>query len=278
MFLVFFSEIYNIPNIYTLVAYLDSMESIKRRRFLAATVVGATGGLTGCLDGDGDENGDQNETEDGAEDGENGDDEAPGGTDGEDTETDGGDGDTDGESVSFGGVYRIDPVEEFAFESEVKDGGSTATGRHYQGDTYVQFETEQGTGEYYKVGDDQYIVSEEMGMCIENPGSDMTPSEEESEVDTGEYESDVQEYSTLSPTGTTTIDGEQVYIFELTPEMTGHQETTTYYVGVNSGYLRRVETSRRVVDLHSWGEVKPVETPDMDCQDMSDMPMSPGGF
>lgn len=109
-------------------------------------------------------------------------------------------------------------------------------------------------------------------MCIEDPGSDMTPSEGEREVDTEEYESDVEEYATLSPTGTTTIDGEQMYVFELTPEMTGNQETSTYYVSVNSGYLRRVETSDRVLKLHSWGEVEPVEAPDMECRDMSDMP------
>jgi hypothetical protein len=241
------------------------MDSVKRRRFLIAAGAGPAGLLTGCIDGGGDGNGEQNGTEDEAEGTESGDG-GEGTDDGEDVTESGGDTDTDEESVSFGEVYSVSTGNEFAFEAELKDEESTTTGRHYQGDTYVRFETEQGTGEYYEVDDNQYLIWVDEGMCIKNPGSEMSPSEEESEVDTDEYESDVQEYASLSPSGTTTIDGEEMYIFE-PPE-----EEATYYVSVNSGYLRRVETSRRVVDLHSWGDVEPIETPDMECQDMSDMP------
>lgn len=245
-----------------------------RRRFLAIAAAGTTGLLSGCINGEDDEDTDDDRddttTDDDVDDGV--DDER------DDTATDDDIEDVDEETVTLGGVYSIETIDEFAFEVEMKEDGTTATGRHYRGDTYVQSDTEMGPAEFYSVGDDRYAVLLDEGMCVMDPRDDMTPSDEKTEVDAREYESDVQEYANLSPEGTTRIDGEQVYIFELTPETTDRQETVTFYVGVDSGHLRRVETPTRIADLTSWGDVEPVEAPDMDCQDLSDLPMPPGGL
>lgn len=243
--------------------------SLRRRRFIAVTATGAVGLLTGCTgDGNGDGNGGDDGTDD-STDGETGDGEDG---QGDDDMTDGGD-DGDGSGVS-------DPVlrdafgitEQFAFDVEAKgEQQATASGRFYQGDTYIQVDFEDGAAEFYEIGDDQYMVSSSQGeeFCIQNP--DRTPPDE-GQVDPDDYESDVSEYPDLTPVGRDTIDGEEVYVYELTPEETGGTDTITYYVSVDSGYLRRVESPEAVVNFHSWNDVEPVEAPDMECNDMSQMP------
>jgi hypothetical protein len=236
------------------------------RRLLVIGVLALTLALAGCMGGNG---GDGNASAD----------------DGPDTGADAGDGEGDGEGagtngeasledVRFGGIYGT--ADEFAFEVEVKEMGRTMSGRYAQGDRYMRFETDQGPTEFYAVDDEQYIVMTNQDMCIKNPGQNMEPSEE-GQVSPGEYDSTVEDYPDLTPTGTTTIDGVQVYIFELQPDMTGQSETVTYYVAVDSGNLRRVETPSAVVDFHSWGDVDPIEAPDMECQDFSDMQNMPSG-
>lgn len=217
-------------------------------------------------DGDGDDGGG------GTDDGSTGDGGEPGETT-DDGSTDDGTGDgTDGGmmSTSLGDAFGM--TQEFAFDAEVEgEQQATVSGRFHQGDMYMEFESEEGGGEFYMVGDSQYIVSSGQGedFCMQNP--DTTPPGE-NQVDPGNYESEVSEYSDLTPTDTDTIDGEEVYVYELDPDMTGQSETVTYYVGVDSGYLRRVETAESTVNFHSWNDVDPVEAPDMDCQDMGDMP------
>lgn len=249
------------------------MESVRRRRFLAAAAAATAGITTGCTgnggsDGDDESNGDENGTADGTENG------------GEDGQTDGGETSSEGKDtaegeVRFGDVFGMG--ESFAFDVEPNDDqGGTVSGQFYQGNVRVEFENEQGSGEFYSVDGDQYFVMDEEGTCIKNPSEDMAP--EDSQVEPDGYESDAEEYAELTPTETTTIDGNEVYVFEVTSETPGGTETTTtYYVGVDSGNLRRVEAQGSVTNFHSWGEVGPIEAPDMECRDMSDMP-SPGDF
>jgi hypothetical protein len=155
----------------------------------------------------------------------------------------------------------------FAFETEQAGGqGGTLSGRFRDGNVYVETQTEQGTNEFYNIDGDQYFVMDG-GTCIRNPGESMSP--DDGGVNPEEYETDVQEYSDISPTETTTIDGEEVYVFEIPDAPDG---SLTYYVGVDSGNLRRVNSSGTVTDFQSWGDVEPVEAPSMECQDMSDMP------
>lgn len=260
--------------------------SLRRRRFIAATATGAAALLTGCTggggngDGNGDDGGDGSGdgTEDGTGDSGNGDGEGGDGGDGTgDNGGDGGDGDRDGSGGSnptLGDAYGM--TEEFAFDAEVEgEETGTVSGRFYQGNTYVQFDSGEGSGEFYNIDGDQYIVTGD--RCLANPGGGMTP-DEDARVDPGDYESEVSEFSDITPTGTTTIDGDRVYVYEFTQEMGDRSETITYYVTVDSGYLRRVESPQSTVNFHSWNNVDPIEAPDMECQDMSEMPGGPGGM
>lgn len=222
-------------------------------------------GGTGDGGGDGDGEG-EGETDDGTDDG-----------DGDGGETGEGDGGVEG-ATTLGNAFGM--TEEFAFDTEVEgEQQATVSGRFHQGDMYMEFESEEGEGEFYMTGEDQYMVmsGQRETLCIENPDSTRP---DEGQVDPEDYESEVSEYSDLTPTGRDTIDGEEVYVYELTPEMTEQSETVTYYVGVNSGYLRRVESAEATVNFHSWNDVDPIDAPDMDCQDMSEMPGAgdmPGG-
>lgn len=260
---------------------------MNKKIIIIVLVVGAVV-AAGCVGG-GDqapETGDSDETEDGngeEADGETDDGGGDGDGEGEsDGDTDGGEtGDGDGGAegaTTLGNAFGM--TEEFAFDTEVEgEQQATVSGRFHQGDMYIQFESEEGEGEFYIIGEDQYMVMSGQGenLCIENPDSTRP---DEGQVDPDDYESDVSEYPDLTPTGRDTIDGEEVYVYELNPEMTGQSDTITYYIGVNSGYLRRVESADATVNFHSWNDVDPVEAPNMDCQDMSEMPGAgdmPGG-
>jgi len=252
--------------------------SLRRRRFITATVVGATGLLTGCTGGGGNGDGDGgNGAGDGTGDGGNGDGREEGELDGTgDGGGDGGDGDGGGGGSNPALSESFGMTEEFAFdvESETEGQQMTMSGRFSGGNMYIQFESEDGEGEFYIVGDDQYIISSSQGetQCIQTTSAPF----DENRVNPGEYESTVSEYPDITASGTTAIDGEQVYIYELTSDVTGRSETVTYYVGVNSGYLRRVESPEAVVNFHSWNDVGAIEAPDMECRDMSQG--GPGGM
>ena len=238
--------------------------------------------MTGCTggggNGDGD-GGDGNGTGDETGDGGNGD----GGEEGEldgtgDGGGDGGDGDGGGGGSNPALSEAFGMTEEFAFdvESETEGQQMTMSGRFSQGNMYMQVNSEGSTFEFYNIGGDQYMVTsgQDGDFCMRNPERSIP---DESQIDPGEYESTVSEYPDITASGTTTIDGEQVYIYELSSEM-ANRESVTYYVGVNSGYLRRIEYPDTVVNFHSWNDVGSIEAPDMECQDMSQMPGGPGGM
>ncbi|MDZ7688536.1 MAG: hypothetical protein U5J64_07420 [Halobacteriales archaeon] len=244
---------------------------------LAVAVAGCVGNGGEAPEGD-DGNGADNGGS-GDDGGDDSDGETADGADGTDDGDDGGNGDDgSGGSVTFREAFGENIVTgQFAFDMESKgDEQMTASGRFHQGNMYVRAEADEGTVELYQIGNDQYVVMPDEGFCMRNPSGDMTPPNE-AQVEPGDYESDVSEYPDLTPAGTDTIDGEQVYVYELTSDMTGQSGTVTYYVSVNSGYLLRVDSPDAVVNFHSWGNVEPVEAPDMDCQDMSQGP-PPGGM
>ncbi len=247
---------------------------LHRRKFVMGSVAVVVGSIAGCTGGG---NGGEEDGGDEAGDGD--------GTDNGNGETDGNgdDGTADeegdegeGEEVIFRDAVQMG--ESFAFESEfeTEEAQGTATGRYYEDDIYYHVETQEQTVEVYEIDDETYVVFVDEDMCVKNPGEEMKPdSGGEGEANPDEYEADVNDYPEITPKGTTTIDGETVYIFEITDEDT--EMTVTYYVSVETGYIRRVETQDGVVDLHSWDDVDPVQPPDMDCRDISDMP-SPGDF
>lgn len=106
-----------------------------------------------------------------------------------------------------------------------------------------QFET-------YRIGTDNYSIAD--GECykfsFEMPAEDEFDPEEPAESSV-EYVA----------TGTTRIDGEEVYEFDLGEGL--------YYLSVTTGYpVRWVgDDDGSIVDFHSWGAVDPITPPDMEC-------------
>lgn len=236
---------------------------MRRRAFLAVSGAVVTVGVAGCT---GDDGGDDDGTPTATATDTPGDGstptDAPTETPGDDetpTETpDGnGDGPAFGEWIQGGDSFAIEMVS----ESPETDGEVTMQGRFHGGNSYWSMEFQGQTIESYTVDGDDYLVMG--GTCFLNPGDQQQPYDPEDDYDPGGWDDDVEEYSGLTPDGTATIDGEEMYVYRLSD---AGVDQITYYVSVESGYLRRVEFPGGHIDYHSWGEVDPIEAPDMECQ------------
>jgi len=266
---------------------------MERRKFLTTVAVAGAVGLTGCTGGDGDDggnggdssgnggdNGGENGSDNGGENGgdnggENGGDNGGengsdnGGENGSDNGGENG-GDNGGENGSGNGGSSDGPAlsDSFNWDSsfiaemtlnQPEMGESTVTMRFNSGNWHQTLESDQGTFDIYQVDGDVYMVQE--SGCIKNPGQTPTP---ESGVSPENQNAVEEEYPDLTPEGQETIDGEEVYVYEAESE----GQTVTWYVSVESGYLRRMEFDGGTIDYHSWGEVDPIEAPDANCQEI----------
>ncbi len=247
---------------------------MRRRKLLTFTlgaVVTATAGCVGNDDsstdgggGGGDGNGDAANTGDGDDTTEtttptgNGPGDDGSGTDDADPTTDG------GEGPRLGDVLRWE--DSFVVEQTAETDGGTVelTGRFNAGNRHVTIESQGRTIDVYTVGEDVYIVTS--GRCLVNPGEAVRP---DADIEVDDEETVIGQTADLRPSGTTTIEGEEMYVYEL-PESadntTGDLNSQAIYVSVETGYLRRHEFEQGVGDYHSWGEVDPIEPPDADCQ------------
>jgi hypothetical protein len=54
------------------------------------------------------------------------------------------------------------------------------------------------------------------------------------------------------------------------PGTDGESGETTYYVSAETGYPVRFESPDSDIRFHSYGDVDPVEAPDMDCQEIGE--------
>ncbi|QSG12086.1 Uncharacterized protein HSBGL_1670 [Halapricum desulfuricans] len=185
-------------------------------------------------------------------------------TNGETTTDDNGETTTTEErpEVVFGNLYATET--NYVAEVEVDDPGVTMEVRYYGENWYQRYEDAEGNIiELYRVdGDDYAVIDGE--RCFRNPGASLTPdSDVDSDAETYGSKPDVD----LEPSGTDEIDGETVYVFEVTgPDVEGE---LTFYVSASTGYLRRIEAEWGVIVFHSWGDVEPITRPDMECQDFS---------
>jgi hypothetical protein len=155
--------------------------------------------------------------------------------------------------VAFENTYR------FSIDSPDLDG--TIEGA-WDGGNYVSRVSVDGeTVETYLVDGDTYIVAG--GSCSAVPGSGggATGVDTESLANTDETESNVEQFASLTPTGTATIDGETTYVYELRSGQQGLESDVTYYVSATTGRLRRVETQGVTIDYYDWGEVEPITAP-----------------
>lgn len=217
-------------------------------------------GLAGCSDSDnGGSFGDDDE--DDATPGDDSDDTTgTGDADGDGTDTDGGDGEDTGDETEAGddeddegeavpdGEAQIQDVFTWQDNYVMEFSAAEASGTQWVADDNVRVETVLDTGEVhesYIIGNDIYMIMG--GECHHLPGSE--------EPDTVETDTP-EDAGTITSSGTTTIDGQEVYIFE-------HAEGT-WYISVATGYPVRLEMEGTTVDYHSWGDVGPIEPP-ADC-------------
>lgn len=238
-----------------------------RRRYLTLLSVSAAVGLAGCSSGgSADEPGSEDDDADPAgEDGDGGGSDggdSAGGEDpsGEEPLADGdddsgdepvadGDGDDDGESsgdTRLRDVIRWDSSYVMTFESPTGSGDWTV----HEGDAHMRWTNEGETMETYHIGTDYYTIVD--GQCyrrtVEESTSDFFDPEEPA-MDDLEY----------FVSGTDTIDGEAVYVFDI--------GDGAYSISRSTGYPLRFEgyEDGTVVTLHSWGNTAPIQPPDLEC-------------
>jgi len=250
---------------------------MERRKFILATASLGAAGVAGCT-GDGDDGngsggngGEMDETETEGEMGDTQTETDSGGMDEtetdsggmDETETDsGGMDETETDSGGEGGngpqlgslaEWGTSFVAEYEFSSE--EGGEFSGTLRFRDGNYKQvFESEQGTFEIYKIGEDVYQVVD--GRCIKNPNSSFGTDFEfdNEEAVTGED-------ADRRPDRTETIDGERVYVYT-TESFQGE-----LFISAETGRPRRVVTEQGTVRYHSWGDVAPIEAPDLECRE-----------
>ncbi|MFW6376540.1 MAG: hypothetical protein ACOC0F_01060 [archaeon] len=162
--------------------------------------------------------------------------------------------------VAFGTLYSMPNNYRFEAEYSDPDGDASGTmqGRYHGSDYYQRIEPDSTDDvfEIYHVDEDDYVVINET-QCFVNPGAAARP-DSETDGDAEEYGSKPD--ANLRPSGTTTIDGETVYVFEVTGEDV--EGEWILYVTASTGYLRRVETDNVTIDFYDWGDVDAISIPD----------------
>jgi len=235
-----------------------------RRQVVRAGLLGATVALAGCSGGDdggaGDGGGDTDAPPADGSDG--GDADATESPAEEPTESDGGD--ETNAAPPLGEAFTA--ADSYAVDARIESDGRTIamSGRFADGNTYWLIEQDGPEVELYLVDGESYVVTQ--GQCLLGTIDDV----DENDIDPAEVESGPEATPDVEATGRDTIDGEDVYVHEVSAaEAEDAEEDVTYYVLVDSGYLRRVETASATWNFHSWNEAAPVEKPDMDCRDAS---------
>jgi hypothetical protein len=151
----------------------------------------------------------------------------------------------------------IEPADSFRYRFDIDriDGRSVdfvQEGRYYEGDVFAEVTTDQGASSVYVVDGQSYVVSGDVCQqapsgSTQSPGNTSTPNS----------------WANLSlrPTETTTLDGEEVYVYESEngpPKIDG---PTTIYVSVESGHVVRQEGPNFVTETWDFGNVEPIEAP-----------------
>ena len=103
--------------------------------------------------------------------------------------------------------------------------------------------------EVYRIGTDAYIVV----------GDDCYRPVGASEDEIFDPDELLAAHGDVRPAETSTIDGRDVYRFEV--------DDGALYVDTESGYPVRFvdQDGAGLIDFHSWGETEPISAPDMEC-------------
>lgn len=159
------------------------------------------------------------------------------------------------------GDLQIDFENNYRFVVDASEAPGVIEGARNGGD-FVSFLTFDGeTFEVYSVGGVTFLVTDGQCTKLEQPPSASTGVDVDGLTDTDDVEKNVQEYDTVVSNGTTTLDGETVYVFELRASQVEVNADVTYYVSVSTNRLRRVETQDVTIDYYDWGKVGPIQAP-----------------
>lgn len=245
-------------------------------------IAGATLGIAGCSGGT---TGDSNPTpttdetddpDDGGsnqptatQDGGSGDDGGTAGSGSTDTQTDSS-GSTPTDSppsqTTLGAVQtQFETSYRYRVDFSGYEGGDVSmemTGEWHEGDYHSQTVYQGMTVDMYQVGGQLYM--EAGGQCTSVSGAGATPLPD---VDTEEFagtedtQTNFEQWASLMPTGQQTIDGEAMWEFHVPAGEFGNPESITFFISVDSGYLRRLETQGVVAEYWDWGNVGPIQAP-----------------
>ena len=218
-----------------------------RRRFIQLVGVASVGGLAGCAsgadddeevedDGTADENGASDEQSDDEQDG--------------DTDNGQGDGEGTGDDNGSDNPQLRDVLAwEHSYVMEIGGPLGVGTVTVYEGDTYTVWDGGGMAMEAYRIGDESYVVVD--GNCYKSAG--------DSEGDVFEPDDVVDESGEIRATAVETIDGQEVYRFDV--------DDGYLYLSTETGYPVRFEDREGagLVEFHSWGETEPISPPDMEC-------------
>jgi hypothetical protein len=150
------------------------------------------------------------------------------------------------ELLAFENSYR------YSGEISTDEGTVQQEGRWYESDYASEVTFEGRTMTVYNVGGRVAYVAE--GECF----SQNVPQTR----DPGNWteENDLRDV-TVRPSGTTTIDGETVYVYESDVTPGSLDGPVTYYVSAETGYLRKIESPDMTVEMYDWGHDESVELP-----------------
>ena len=203
-----------------------------RRGLLGLLCAGSTAALAGCLgDGDDDSSADDPSADDSSADDPSADDEA-----------------SDEEPVDDPRLRDVLALESsYVMELDGPLGEGTIT--VHEGDTHTSWVMNGMEMDVYIVGTESYIVV----------GDDCFKPVGESDDEVFDPDELVDEFGESRPTATETLDGQDVYRFEI--------DDGYLYVSTESGYIVRFEDQDGGghIDFHSWVETEPISAPDMEC-------------
>ena len=160
--------------------------------------------------------------------------------------------------VGFESNYRF-RVDYSDFEEQATN--MIVEGTWNGGDMHMEMTYEGQTMEMYHVGGTTYMVAQGECISLDQMGGQIPDMNTDEWASTEDQQTHVEDWSDLSPSGQTTIDGESVWIFSVEAGERGNEYPLTYYVSADSGYLRRVEVQGLVIDYWDWGNVGPIDAP-----------------
>ncbi|MEF8884085.1 MAG: hypothetical protein V5A44_03045 [Haloarculaceae archaeon] len=156
---------------------------------------------------------------------------------------------------TLGELLKYEDEHRYRIEVDRLDGESVdyvQEGRWHSGDFSAQVTVEGENYEVYDIDGRQYFVIG--GQCQQlsvdstrNPGNWTEQGSEGNQ--------------SVRPVDTTTIDGQEVYVYELETDHPEGSATSTLYVNAETGYVVRQEVLGVTVETWDWGNVEPVEAP-----------------